>query len=284
MRHIKITIIFLLTLALAGCTGIKFTYNNLDWIVPWYVSDFIELTDDQEDQFEHEFEQLWKWHRQEELPKYVELLQEIEASVANSTISLEKLVDYQDRTRGLYQTVAIKVVTEGNDLMASLSDEQVDDIREVIHSEIEEFEEYIHDTPIEGRIKKRIRSTKKNLRKWVGKLTKKQVAILEQWAPEVESTLDDQYEYVKTSRAEFLKALKARSDKKVLLEKLSYLITNRDDLHSKDHLEKRERNLVRMRELMITLEGTLTKKQRRRLVNKIQDYKDSFDELSSNTE
>ena len=47
MRHIVLTI--LLLVSVTGCSS-KFAYNNLDWLVYWYVDDYIEFSDQQEEQ------------------------------------------------------------------------------------------------------------------------------------------------------------------------------------------------------------------------------------------
>ena len=49
MRNLGILLIGLL--ALTGCSS-KFAYNNFDWLVYWYVDDYVELTNEQEDLFD----------------------------------------------------------------------------------------------------------------------------------------------------------------------------------------------------------------------------------------
>ena len=70
-----------------------------------------------------------------------------------------------------------------------------------------------------------------------------------------------------------------RKDKEALKSKLLYLITERDEYHSKEHLETRDRNRERTKALLLQLEDSLTKKQRKRLLSRIENYKSSFAEL-----
>ena len=102
MKLHRLLIGALIAVSLSACMGVKFTYNNLDWLLPWYVEDYITLTDIQEEQFEQEFEDLWAWHRENELPKYVTSLKQLEEDIAEDAITLEKIIAYQDEARDHY--------------------------------------------------------------------------------------------------------------------------------------------------------------------------------------
>ena len=52
MTFKKIIIISLLSISLTACMGVKFTYNNLDWVIPWYLDDYLSLNDQQDDSFD----------------------------------------------------------------------------------------------------------------------------------------------------------------------------------------------------------------------------------------
>ena len=49
---IKRTAIFLIAVVIAGC-GPRLVYPHLDWLIPWYVSDYISLDSDQKNMLEH---------------------------------------------------------------------------------------------------------------------------------------------------------------------------------------------------------------------------------------
>ena len=281
MKLHRIIISAVLLLSLSACMGVKFTYNNLDWLVPWYVEDYIALTDAQEDQFEQEFESLWAWHRQTELPKYVDSLKRIEQDIVDDTINLEKIIGYQNEARDHYLVTAQRVVSKGIDLMSSLSDEQLSEIKEIISDEMEEYEESVLETSKEQRIKRRIRNTEKSFRGWIGKLTKRQKKLIEQWGSDMESLSEYRFNYTVASRKAFFEAMEKRADKEYLKERLLFLIVERDQLHSEEHLEARDSNRAKTRQLLLAMKDTLTKKQRKRLVRKIKNYREPLEELAA---
>lgn len=271
-------------LLLVGCAGIKFTYNNLDWIVPWYLEDLITLNKEQNDLFEQEFESLWRWHRQHELPKYISALESLKKDIAEDTLSMQKITDYREQSTTLYRTVAKQAISQSLALMATLDEDQIAEINSLIEDEAVEFEEYMAETSAEQRVKKTIRRTEKQSRKWLGKLTKKQKRLIAEWGNGVESTTEYRYDYFKRSRKEFLEAISYRQDQQELAKRLYFLVDERDSLHTKAHIETRERNAQRVSNLMLELHASLTKKQKRRLLSKLSNYQESFTELAAEVE
>ena len=82
MRRTRTTItLFLAALVLAGCMA-SFAYNRLDWLIPWYVDGYVDLTRDQRQLLKEQLAPSLQWHRQEELVHYVEILDRIEAGLA----------------------------------------------------------------------------------------------------------------------------------------------------------------------------------------------------------
>jgi len=282
VNKIRIPIIIVLVTMLTGCVGFKFTYNNLDWIVPWYVDDYLALTDQQEEQFDQAFGQLWVWHRSIELPKYASLLSEIKSDVSEQALTQQKLTNYRDQMKNFYRETAKQAIISSADLLASISDEQINEIQLVIEDERLEFEEYIKETNTKSRTKKRIRAREKEYRKWFGKLTNKQKKLIQTWGNEIETSLEYRYEYFTNSRTAFLKALSNRSNKELMLSELLYLVDERDEFHNANYLEIRDRNRQRVDKLLLDLQDSLTKKQKRRLLNRIENYRELFEDLSSN--
>ena len=66
---------------LAGCTA-SFTYNHLDRLIPWYVDGYVDLTREQRKALESQLEPVLQWHREEELARYISILDRIEQDLA----------------------------------------------------------------------------------------------------------------------------------------------------------------------------------------------------------
>jgi hypothetical protein len=71
--------VLLLTSLLSGC--MSFTYNRLDWLIPWYVDGYVDLTRAQRQALQAHLAPRLDRHREEELANYLVLLEDIEADL-----------------------------------------------------------------------------------------------------------------------------------------------------------------------------------------------------------
>ncbi|MCW9029400.1 MAG: DUF6279 family lipoprotein, partial [Kangiella sp.] len=137
----RLLIVFLSIFLIQAC-GIKFWYNRMDWVVPWYLDDYVELSSQQEDTLEQLLELKTEWHRSNELPKYVSMLNRMEADIKSGAIH-QTYDRYQRDIRGFYDTLLDEL---GDDLVAqtaSLTDEQVKQLMDNLDKEAkEQYEEF----------------------------------------------------------------------------------------------------------------------------------------------
>jgi hypothetical protein len=70
----------LAVLFLAACTS-GFVYNRLDWLIPWYVDGYVDLTRAQRELLSAQLAPRLAWHRDEELARYAALLDRVEAGL-----------------------------------------------------------------------------------------------------------------------------------------------------------------------------------------------------------
>ena len=71
----------LLLVFLTACSSTTFVYNRLDFLLPWYLGDYVELEREQKKQLGSLLDPFLQWHRAEELPQYLQLLQEAESKL-----------------------------------------------------------------------------------------------------------------------------------------------------------------------------------------------------------
>lgn len=277
----KIIVTLLLTCLLSSCMGIKFTYNNLDWFIPWYLDDYLILDDQQEEVFDHHLEALLKWHRHHELPQYSKLLQQIITDLDKQQITHERLNDYVEQSNLFYQKIIIKSLEQGGQLLADLNDEQLEDMMQTIAESDQEFEEYVKETSFDKRENKRRKSVTKTFRKWLGRLSKSQKQRIRQWSKEVETTLEYRLDYTGQVRIAFRKIIANRKDLLITKQSLTELVTRPELLMSQQHYQTVERNRLRFRQLLVDMANTLSPKQQARLLKKINRYAKDFMTLSA---
>ncbi|MBU03091.1 MAG: hypothetical protein CME55_07335 [Halieaceae bacterium] len=95
-RCVRLLVWCFLLLTLTGCSATQFIYNRVDVLVRWHLDDYVSLDRDQRAQFDERLDILLEWHRREELPEYVLLLDDALAILDNG-VPLDAARDMADR-------------------------------------------------------------------------------------------------------------------------------------------------------------------------------------------
>jgi hypothetical protein len=110
-------------LLLAGCTA-TFTYNRLDWLIPWYVDGYVDLNREQRRILEDQLEPLLKWHREEELVRYAAVLERIERELG-SPVTASAVQAWIDEITAALERTETSMLSLALDFSETLSDEQM---------------------------------------------------------------------------------------------------------------------------------------------------------------
>jgi hypothetical protein len=127
-------------LTLSSCSATQFIYNRVDILVRWYLDDYVSLDREQQARFDGRLEALLDWHRREELPAYVVLLDDA-LTILDEGVPLEDTRAMADRIEDAairFQDPFLELLlSTGEDLRPDQRQEFVDGLM----SKQEEFEE-----------------------------------------------------------------------------------------------------------------------------------------------
>ena len=130
----------LIVLTLSSCSATQFIYNRVDILVRWYLDDYVSLDREQQARFDGRLEALLEWHRREELPAYVVLLDDA-LTILDEGVPLEDTRVMADQI----EDAAIRFQDPFLELLLStgedLSPDQRQEFVDVLMSKQEEFEE-----------------------------------------------------------------------------------------------------------------------------------------------
>lgn len=130
-------------LLLGACSSTTFVYNRLDTILPWYLDDYVELNSSQDKQLDRLLQPFLAWHRQQELPRYMTILDQIDTDLDQALTP--------DQIGLIYTEVEVAWLQLQDQslewllaLGATLSDEQVEEFLAYLQERQEEYEgEYL---------------------------------------------------------------------------------------------------------------------------------------------
>lgn len=133
-------LLILALLLLGACSSTTFFYNRLDFILPWYLDDYVDLDRAQRQQFDRLLDPFLDWHRQEELPAYVAVLDQIEGTLGQPVTQQEI-----DAIASAFEEAWLRLEGRSLDwllaLGASLSDEQVAEFLQTLEERQQEYED-----------------------------------------------------------------------------------------------------------------------------------------------
>ncbi|NVJ51711.1 MAG: hypothetical protein HWE11_15075 [Gammaproteobacteria bacterium] len=273
----RLSIILLAVLLLTGC-GIKFWYNRIDWIVPWFMDDFVELTDGQEDRLEQILIAQTKWHRQQELPRYIAFLTAVRQDVEQQAVAQ----NYQTRRQQIsvfYETLLAQLAPDAASLMAQLTPEQANAMLTTLAKQDKERMEEYSELSAAERVVEIEENLRDSLRDWVGRLTSSQRALVKEWAAAIKDTTEQRMIYRKAWREAMAFELEvAALDNNQ--QGLEQLITNGQQFQSETLRQLYQHNAAQSERFLIALYESLSARQKQKLINRLNDYIDDFNDLN----
>ena len=277
MRKSFFALIFL-PLFLTGCSS-KFAYNNLDWLLYWYLDDYVELDKAQKARFDEKLEKWLKWHREEELARYKADLVDLKNRINQGPLTEEELLQALGLGRKHWEHLRDKLAPELSEMAAFLHDEQVKELFEKLEKDNLDEEEEWNEEKDEERIENRAKRIQKQIKNSIGKLTKQQIEIVEQYAPQFTSNFENWLSYRRTIQAEAKTLFDSRKEDSEFSKKLLVIMTQPELYQSEEYKAASLANRQLSARMIAEINQTLTKKQTRRLNRELDNLIEDIDDL-----
>ena len=271
----KILSILLITSLLSSCST-RWVYNQLDWLVPWYLSDYVSLEDYQEPAFDQALTNTLDWHRRSQLPLYSEQLQAIKASIKNGSIPSE-FDDYYASFNNFISATFTQLGKEFVPLMADMNKQQV---TELLANLAEKSKEYAAERVAIGEQASRVETKEKMhdfMQDTLGELTERQERLIDNWAKNKPWMAPHFYEN-RLAWQEHLANLLA--NQKPSQTELLNLFKQRDQHWSPQFKLQMQNQQLAMRDLLLNLVASLNNEQRTHVIENIERYISDFEYLS----
>lgn len=268
----------LLALTLSGCSATQLIYNRVDILVRWYLDDYVSLDSEQQARFDARLETLLAWHRREELPAYVVLLDDA-SIILNEGVPLDDTRAMADRI----EEAAIRFQDPFLELLLStgqdLTPQQTRQFVDTLISKQEEFEEdrlARSDTEYREDLESRF---DKQLSRYLGSLTAEQTDRIAEGVAEMTRLdrfwLEDRRVWITDLSAILLE------DAPQWPDQVRALIAGRDDALLPAYREGIDHNGEVILQLSRDVLITRTDKQDRKLRGRLQSLRDDLAALAT---
>lgn len=270
-----------LFLTLTGC-GPRLIYPHLDWLIPFYVDDYISLNREQSSLLEKRLMRVLDWHCRTQLPAYAESLRELAKDLADprNPIRYERLQYFSNQFITHWQQLLKQIGPEMADMLATATDEQLAELFENIEKRNNEFKAEFVDISFEKLADKRKQRLAKDLKQWISRLTPEQMQMVFDWSDTIKPIPADSLRNRERVLTEFRSLLTVRRNDPDFKENFVALLVNLDQTRSPDYQKKIDDNTDATIRLLMELERSLKPAQRAFLLKKIDSLAADFKKLS----
>jgi hypothetical protein len=279
LRRLKLLVMLLtLSLVLAGCNRVGLAYRNLDVIIPWTLSDYLEMNAGQKSWFNDTLKEHLAWHCTTQLPGYLDWLDRLQQMVDNNQVTDAAL---QTRTAEAKQAIAESaraITPSAVELLQGLDDQQVQDMEQAFAKDLRKRQDEYLKPPLGQQIKERAERMNKRLDAWLGPLSASQQNRVTAWS----IALGEQNQQWIGNRAHwqtlFIAAVKDRHSSD-FPQKIEQLLVDRESLWTPEYRQAYAQTETAARSLIVDLMAESTVPQRQKLTQKIDKVRSDFKAL-----
>ena len=171
--------VLLVAAALGACSTIKLAYNNLPELSYWWLDAYVDFDGSQTPKVRDELAQLLSWHRQNELPRVLGVLQEAQA-LAPRDVTAAQACRMADQIRERLLAVTERAEPAGTELALSLTEAQLQQLeRKYAKNNAEYRKEWLDRSRAEVQ-EKRYEKFLERLEDFYGRLTPEQRELVRQ--------------------------------------------------------------------------------------------------------
>jgi hypothetical protein len=273
-----IAFVLTVTLALGGCSRMGLAYRNLDVIIPWSLSDYLDMNGEQKGWLNERLKEHLSWHCTTQMPGYLDWLDRLQTMIATNQVTDAAL---QARTAEAEQAIAEtarEITPSAIELLQGLDDQQVAEMNEAFaKDQLKRQQKYLKPS-LDQQIKKRAERMEKRLGDWLGPLNVAQQQRVVAWSV----ALGDQNTQWLANRVHWQKqfsAAMAQRHSPEFPQRIETLLVNRERLWTPAYRQAFAKTEAEARSLFVDLMAESTPEQRQQLLTKIEGVRKDFSDL-----
>lgn len=264
-------------LFLSACS-FRFLYSQLDWLVPWRLSEYVSFDSEQRSLLEQRLFMQIQWHCGTQLEDYAAWFRELKQ--APLPYSREDIERYFERTNEFWQVLMQQISPDVAALLASASKSQVEELFDNLERHNRELEEEYVSPAWKTVQRRRVARMSEILVRWVGPLNAQQKRALASWASELGQGGDEWLASRRSWQAALREAMALRGQPERFEARIEQLLVTPEMLWP----EAYQREYARMRSLtfdmLAEVSARQTPEQIRHFHYELDSWADDFEQLA----
>lgn len=267
-------LLLLVCFLFVGC-GTKFAYNNISWFAVSYIEDFVSLSNSQESELEARLDSLQAWHKETQLPLYIEHLQVLQ-SINRSELSATFIVEQSELVKNHIRTIINKFSPDIYALSMQLNPKQDGEFLKNFRKKQQEFYEErlsLNDDDSRERYRERI---EERLERWLGSVSKEQKQIIMTWSQEWINTNASWREYQNNTYQDLTILMEKKSDLHISQPIIMKLLLNNESYYP-DGLESQlNKNMQTSSKFLVDIAAVSSDKQWSYFMNELESLESTL--------
>ncbi|MGF1762892.1 DUF6279 family lipoprotein [Aliivibrio kagoshimensis] len=269
-------LVFLLV-GLSACST-TVIYNNLNWLTYWYLDDYVNLTEEQESEFDADLITFLEWHRGVELQNYLTHIMLIQGDI-NNGLDQTDIASYLNAIQGYWQKLLIRSEPGLVRLAYSLNDQQIAMFLAASEEKNRERVAKYEALSEQQRLADRFEKIEKRVEGFIGKLTPVQRELLNTTNVQLQPTFYDWIQFRRTWAHSVSEAYARRQDQSAFEQSLTDSILRTDAFRSQQYLDKIDHNEQLWIVTLTALINSLNEQQRKTLNKELDTIKAELEGL-----
>ena len=270
---IKKLLIFFLVF-LVGCSSTTFVYNRIVFLLPWYLESYVDLNREQKQDLKQLLIPFFKWHREEELPNYLAIIEDLELAL-DASVEFETIAGITYDVEESWFRLEDRMLLWAIPMTRELSSKQLDGFIQSMQTKTEQSEKEYLNRNLQTYQNDNYKRLRKNLRRFMGGLNKEQLGLVSAASKEM-IRVDGQWIANRKALIEKLKGILEREDGwELALENISH----RDDLVAQNYRKTYAHNISVNQNLLVEILNSRTDKQDLKLRTQLLKYKTDINNL-----
>ena len=266
-------------LVVSGCSRIGLAYRNLDIIIPWSLSDYLDMNASQKDWFNTRLKDHLSWHCSTQLPSYLTWLDRLQQMVETNQVTASGLQARTDEAKQAIAQISRQITPSAVELLVQLDDKQVQEMQAAFAKDQRKRENEFLKEPLNTQISDLAERMEKRLSPWMGKLNPAQLQRIQEWS----ASLGEQNRAWLDNRAHWQELFVTTVQERQSADfpsRIAKLLQDRETFWTPQYRVAYERTEQAAISLLVDLVAQSTPDQRQRLLAKIADTRKDFTDLS----
>ena len=279
-KTLRALLVILLAVLLLGGCSLRFAYGKLDWLVPWYVRDFVTLDAGQRSDLYRRLAVQLTWHCRTQLADYAAGLRDAQTLFSSDRVDAAQLEVFLRRGEAWWRAVLGALMPDAGALLAGLSPAQVDELDVSLQRRMADARrDYLSGSEAEQHAA-RVKRMQKRLHRWLGALSPQQRGRVEAWSrallPTTETWLLDR----ERRQSALVDVLRTGADAAALSSHIRPLLLPDEARMPPAHRERQARNRALTLQLLADLFNEADMGQRRRLLGEVDALASQFESMA----